>query len=96
VTAFHPDYKMNAPPRTPASTLFEARRIGLDAGLRYVYAGNLAGQGGENTHCPECGQVLIERFGFHVIQNRLEGGACPKCRASIPGFWTSPAKGGKR
>lgn len=95
VTAFHPDYKMNAPPQTPASTLFEAQRIGRAAGLRYVYAGNLAGQGGENTHCPECGQLLIERFGFHVIQNRLERGACPKCRASIPGFWTSPAKGGK-
>lgn len=92
VTAFHPDYKMNAPPRTPASTLFEAVRAGREAGLRYVYAGNLAGQGGENTHCPECGLMLIERFGFQVIRNRMDGGACPSCLTRIPGFWSTGGK----
>lgn len=95
VTAFHPDYKMNQPPRTPASTLFEARDIGQEAGLNYVYAGNLAGHGGEDTHCPQCGLLLIERFGFHVIQNRIKGGACPSCMTAIPGFWIAGKKSGK-
>jgi pyruvate formate lyase activating enzyme len=89
VTAFHPDYKMNQPPMTPSSKLFEAVRLGRDAGLRYVYAGNLAGQGGESTHCPECGLLLIERYGFQVVRNRLDGGACPACRMAIPGFWSA-------
>ena len=89
VTAFHPDYKMIEPPGTPAAALLEALRAGREAGLRFVYAGNLAGQGGGNTHCPECGLPLIERFGFQVVRNRMEGGACPSCLTRIPGFWSA-------
>ncbi|HTX38935.1 MAG TPA: AmmeMemoRadiSam system radical SAM enzyme [Bryobacteraceae bacterium] len=90
ITAFHPDYKMMGPQRTPAATLERAAAIGHAAGLRYVYAGNLPGAVGslENTCCPQCGSLLIERCGFEVLRNRLtRAGACPDCQAAIPGFW---------
>jgi len=90
VTAFHPDYKMTGPCATPAETLRRAALIGRAAGLRYVYAGNLPGRMGvlENTYCPSCGVLLIERCGFDVLQNRLAG-ACPDCGTAVPGFWRS-------
>lgn len=89
VTAFHKDYKMTDPDNTPVSTLIRAAEIGYSEGLRYVYAGNLPGQVGryENTYCHHCGELLIERFGFHVVQYRIRNGACPKCETSIPGRW---------
>jgi pyruvate formate lyase activating enzyme len=89
VTAFHQDYKMIDPENTPPSTLIRAAEIGYDEGLRYVYAGNLPGRIGqyENTYCPQCRELLIERFGFHVLQNKIKQGACPKCRTPIPGRW---------
>ncbi|MGB9458030.1 MAG: AmmeMemoRadiSam system radical SAM enzyme [Bryobacteraceae bacterium] len=90
VTAFHPDYKMIAPGATPARTLEHAALIGRAAGLRYVYAGNLPGSVGglENTNCPSCGALLVERSGFEVFQNILTAdGACPHCQRAIPGFW---------
>lgn len=89
VTAFHPDYKMTDPPRTPAATLIRAYDIGKAAGLKFVYPGNLAGGVGhrENTYCPQCNEVLIRRYGFYVKENRMEAGRCPKCHASIPGVW---------
>jgi pyruvate formate lyase activating enzyme len=88
-TAFHPDYKMTGPPRTPVSTLLRAYEIGRDAGLKFVYAGNLPGQVGntENTYCPGCGELLVERIGFSVGQNRMSDGRCPKCNESIAGVW---------
>jgi len=91
VTAFHPDYKMTDPPRTPAATLFRAYDIGRTAGLRYVYAGNLAGgvDHREHTPCPRCGQVLIRRRGFFVEENRMKGDACSFCGESIAGVWES-------
>ena len=95
VTAFHQDYKMTAPDDTPPATLVRAARIGRDAGLRYVYAGNSPGQSGdlENTFCGSCGAVLIERFGFRVVRNRVgAGGHCPDCGAALPGFWDAPAR----
>lgn len=92
VTAFHPDYKMIEPGRTPASTLLRAAEIGAEAGLRYVYAGNLPGATGEweDTRCPSCNATLIHRRGFVVLQNRLAetGGRCPKCGTPIPGIWS--------
>lgn len=94
VTAYHPDYKMTDPPATPASTLARACEIGRAAGLRFVYAGNLPGRVGglESTHCPDCGQVVIERRGFHVLNNRMtHAGCCPDCEAVIPGVWESDA-----
>jgi pyruvate formate lyase activating enzyme len=89
VTAFHPDYKMQGPPPTPAATLERAAAIGRAAGLHYVYAGNLPGRTGdlENTRCPQCNSTVVERRGFRVLRNRLESGRCPDCGTSIPGRW---------
>jgi pyruvate formate lyase activating enzyme len=90
VTGYHGDYKMIEPQSTPVSTLIQAVEIGKKAGLRFVYAGNRPGQLGqlENTNCPECNQLLIERFGFRVYQDNItEEGACPSCGEKIPGFW---------
>jgi pyruvate formate lyase activating enzyme len=94
-TAFHPDYKMTGPAHTPAETLFRAAEIGLAAGLRYVYAGNLPGSTGalEDTRCPSCAQTLIERRGFQVLRSRLTAaGGCPGCGTRIPGRWGSPPR----
>jgi pyruvate formate lyase activating enzyme len=89
VTAFHQDYKMTAPDDTAVPTLLRAAEIGAREGLRFVYAGNLPGHVGrwENTWCPGCGALLVERMGFRVIQNRLARGSCPDCSRAIPGFW---------
>lgn len=90
VTAFHPDYKMTDPDITPAQTLLQAAEIGKSAGLRYVYAGNLPSRVGnwENTYCPNCGTLLVERAGFRVFQNHLTQGACPHCHTRIAGIWS--------
>jgi pyruvate formate lyase activating enzyme len=89
VTAFHPDYKMIGPAHTSAAVLERAAAIGHAAGLRYIYAGNLPGRVGnlENTYCPNCRSLLVERYGFEVLQNRIAAGACPDCRNPIPGYW---------
>jgi len=87
VTAFYPTYKLNDLPATPAETLRRARKIGYDAGLRFVYAGNIPGQGGENTVCPSCGEELINRFGFSIQANRLEEDHCAVCKEFIEGVW---------
>jgi pyruvate formate lyase activating enzyme len=91
VTAFHADYKMPETGRTQADQLRRACEIGADAGLRFVYAGNLPGQLGEweNTRCPDCEATVIERDGFHVTANRLDRGCCPDCSRPIPGFWSN-------
>ncbi|HST20861.1 MAG TPA: AmmeMemoRadiSam system radical SAM enzyme [Blastocatellia bacterium] len=89
VTAFHKDYKMTGPDNTSIETLIRATEIGYTAGLKFVYAGNLPGRVGryENTFCPDCKTALIERYGFHVLKNRIKNGACPQCSAVIPGRW---------
>jgi pyruvate formate lyase activating enzyme len=90
VTAFHKDYKMTDPDNTPVSTLIRAAEIGYRAGLHYVYAGNIPGHVGdyENTYCPSCKTLLIERYGFHILRYRLKkGGQCPKCGRQIAGRW---------
>lgn len=91
VTAFHPDYHMLEPPRTSIETLQRAAEIGTEAGLHYVYAGNLPGVVGEweDTRCPTCSTPLIRRYGFRVLSNRLAatGGRCPECGTAIPGIW---------
>lgn len=91
VTAFHPDYKMTDRGRTPAETLQRAAEIGLEAGLNYVYSGNLPGrvQDWENTRCPTCQTTLIRRYGFMVQADRLSAhdGVCPECGTRIPGIW---------
>ena len=90
VTAYHPDYRMEDAPPTPASTLQRAAEIGQEAGLRYVYAGNLPGKVGslEDTLCPHCGKLLIRRRGFRVFENEITStGTCPGCGHKIPGVW---------
>jgi len=89
VTAFHQDYKMQDRANTAAGSLFRAAEIGKRAGLRYVYAGNLPGRVGtlENTYCPSCHALLIERYGYTILKNVLQDGACPTCHTPIPGVW---------
>ena len=89
VTAFHPDYNMQDRGRTPVSTLLKAREKGKQAGVKFVYSGNIPGQveNTENTYCPKCDELLIERIGFRVQKNFLHQGACPKCGESIAGCW---------
>lgn len=93
MTAFHPDYKMTDPPRTPMRTLVKAYEIGREAGLRFCYPGNLPGMVGqrENTDCPSCGELLIRRHGFYVKENRMAAGRCPKCATKVPGVWEEHA-----
>jgi len=90
VTAFHKDYRMSDPDNTTPEMLMEAADIGRAAGLRYVYAGNIPGRVGdlENTRCPDCSGLLIERYGYLVRQYRITpDGACPDCATRIPGRW---------
>lgn len=91
VTAFYPQFRMTEPRPTTAADLLRACDIGRAAGLRHVYAGNLPGRvgGRENTLCGACGALLVERRGFHVMQQRVNGGMCPDCGAAVPGRWTS-------
>lgn len=90
VTAFHKDYKMSDPENTQPADLLRAVEIGRNAGLRYVYAGNLPGMVGEheNTRCHRCGETLIKRYSYHIEDYRLTpDGHCPSCHAAIPGCW---------
>jgi pyruvate formate lyase activating enzyme len=87
VSAFYPTYQMLDRPRTPPATLLKARDIGLKAGLRYVYTGNIPGQGGEDTNCHQCGELLIARMGYVIRGFILQDGKCPKCQADIDGVW---------
>jgi pyruvate formate lyase activating enzyme len=92
VTAFHKDYKMTDPPNTDISTLLRAADIGREAGLHYVYAGNLPGsvEQYENTFCPNCNHVLIRRSGYVILEYHLTpAGACPACQTPVPGVWPS-------
>ncbi|HET7746798.1 MAG TPA: radical SAM protein [Vicinamibacteria bacterium] len=94
VTAFHQDYKMTDPPNTTVAALLRAAEIGAAEGLRFVYAGNLPGRVGrwENTYCPSCGELLIERFGFRILRDRIPDGTCPRCATRVPGFWEPEAR----
>jgi pyruvate formate lyase activating enzyme len=85
VTQFYPTYCLLDIPRTPVSTLRRAREIGIKAGLKYVYEGNVPGEGGENTYCPSCGELLIERIGFTLTKVRMQNSACQKCGTHIEG-----------
>jgi pyruvate formate lyase activating enzyme len=85
ISRFHPTYRMTDRPPTPLDTLISAYEIGTRAGLHYVYLGNVPGSEGTNTHCHQCGKLLIERTIFSVRQNRIVDGHCPDCRARVHG-----------
>ena len=87
VTGFHPKYKMMDRAPTSIESLRMARQIGLDAGLRFVYQGNVHSGTGENTVCPSCDTELITRTGFIVQNNRLKDGKCPGCQEPLEGRW---------
>jgi len=86
VSRFHPTYKLTDQPPTSPETLKRARHIGLKAGLRYVYEGNIPGEG-EETFCWSCQRSLIRRIGFRIQGNSLQNGKCPYCGAKINGVW---------
>jgi pyruvate formate lyase activating enzyme len=90
VTAFHPDYRMGDKEPTSVHALLRAAEIGASEGLHFVYAGNLPGvvRSWENTYCPGCRGLLVERLGFRVLRNRVDAaGRCPDCRRVVPGVW---------
>ncbi len=87
VTAFYPTYKLTDCPPTPAESLRKARDIGLKEGLRFVYEGNIPGEGGENTFCPKCNKKIISRFGMSIREVALSDGKCPDCQEIIQGIW---------
>ena len=85
VSRFHPTYRLRGVSNTPASTLKRAREIGLEAGLHYVYTGNMPGDQGENTLCHHCGRVLVDRYGFSTGQYDIKKGCCPSCQTPVAG-----------
>ncbi|MEJ2672993.1 MAG: AmmeMemoRadiSam system radical SAM enzyme [Deltaproteobacteria bacterium] len=87
---FYPLYKMLNHYPTPVSTLERARDLALNAGLHYVYIGNLPGNKAENTYCHNCHKLLIARQGYQIGEPHLKDGKCAYCGATIPGIWQLP------
>jgi pyruvate formate lyase activating enzyme len=86
ISRFHPTYRLTDRGVTPVKTLLMAREIGIKAGLRYVYTGNVPGEAGENTSCYSCGKTLIDRWGFTINHYAIEDGRCPDCGVIIDGI----------
>jgi len=86
LSRFHPDFKYTEARPTPVETLRKAAGIGKKEGLRFVYIGNVSGEG-EDTVCPDCGRILIRRHGFWTGENALMDSQCPSCRKVIPGMF---------
>jgi pyruvate formate lyase activating enzyme len=87
VSQFYPTYELMDSPRTPVETLRWARDLGLQKGLKYVYEGNIPGEGGESTYCPKCNALLLDRIGYNIRQNKLQNGRCYSCKSEIDGIW---------
>ncbi|HTJ39142.1 MAG TPA: AmmeMemoRadiSam system radical SAM enzyme [Dactylosporangium sp.] len=91
-SAFHPDFKMRDVPPTPPATLSRARRIALDAGLRFVYTGNVHDPGGQTTTCPGCGAAAVVRDWYDLVSYAItDDGRCTSCGQAIPGVYEGPA-----
>ena len=88
ISRFHPTYRLTDRDATPARIIQRARDIGYEAGLRYVYTGNLPGDEGEKTFCHGCHALLIDRFGFSIRKNVIRDGKCPQCGTETPGIWS--------
>ncbi|MGA3070473.1 MAG: AmmeMemoRadiSam system radical SAM enzyme [Terracidiphilus sp.] len=86
-TQFHPEYLLKNLPITPVPTLERAKAIADAEGLHYVYIGNVPGHPAQNTYCPQCRRMLVERVGFTASQMLIEKGSCPFCKHPIPGVW---------
>lgn len=86
ISRFYPQYKMSEWEPTPVSTLERARKIGLDAGLKYVYTGNVIGDEGESTFCYNCGKKIIHRYGFRLMGNHITNMKCEYCGTKIDGI----------
>ena len=84
---FHPEYLLKNLPPTPLPTLERAKAICDAEGLHYVYIGNVPGHPAENTWCPKCRRIVVERAGFIVKALHLDGGKCRFCHQAIPGIW---------
>ncbi|NOQ66612.1 MAG: AmmeMemoRadiSam system radical SAM enzyme [Desulfobacterales bacterium] len=91
VTRFHPTFKMTDRGATPSSALQRARQIGIAEGLKYVFVGNIPGEDGENTICPQCGEKVVERMGFSIMSQNLANGKCGNCGHSIAGVFRKSA-----
>lgn len=87
-TRFHPDYKLQNLPPTPVATLERARQIAMDKGIHYAFVGNVPGHPGNNTYCPNCGEIVIKRSGFFVLENHVQDGKCGYCQHPIAGVWS--------
>jgi pyruvate formate lyase activating enzyme len=87
LSRFHPTYRMTDRPLTPADTLNRARDIGMAAGLRYVYIGNVPGGGGENTFCPDCRNIVVNRFHYRSRTNLIDTNHCAYCNHVIDGLF---------
>jgi pyruvate formate lyase activating enzyme len=87
VSAFYPMHKMKDVPRAGVELLRRGLGIGREAGLRYVYAGNIPGES-EDTRCPVCGEIQIERLGYRIMRNSIIDGHCPKCGSPAAGVWS--------
>jgi len=86
ISRFHPQYLCHELPMTPLNILRRAREIGLEEGLRYVYSGNVPGDIGEHTNCYSCGELLIERYGYNIINYFIKEGKCHNCGVQIDGI----------
>jgi len=87
VSRFYPTYKLLDQPATPVPTLRLATKIGKDAGLRHVYQGNVPGEG-EDTYCYNCGELVVRRVGYQILENRITNSSCPRCGVRVEGVWS--------
>ena len=89
ISRFYPQYECDQMEQTPVSAMRKAMEIGQEVGLKYVYSGNVPGDDGEHTRCYRCGELLIERYGFNILKNRIQNGQCSSCQAEIHGIGMS-------
>ena len=86
---FMPQYKLTQLPPTPVNILSSARKVAISEGLKYVYIGNVPGQDFQNTLCPHCGKIIVERRGYSILQKNIENGKCKSCGDHIAGIWSN-------
>jgi len=86
ISRFYPAFRMNDLPPTSAESVRRGREIGLETGLKYVYTGNLPGDDGESTFCPQCGQRVLHRYGYVIEESQLQQGRCSQCQTVIDGI----------